>query len=311
VNALPAATVTALGPTTFCAGGSVTLRASAGSTYLWSNGATTRDITVSAAGSYSVTVNDGACSATSAATTVTVNPLPVATITPLSSTTFCAGGSVVLRASTGTSYLWSNGATTRDLTVSAAGNYSVTVTNANGCSATSAATAVTVNPLPPANVTVTGSLALCPGATVTLTAPAGYSYLWSNGATTQAITVAAAGNYSVAVTSASGCSTTSAPVSVTTQPATTITGQPPNTTLLRNQTKNVLVTATGAGQLHYQWFSVAADGTTFLGNVGTDSSTLTVGPYTKKGTFWFRVTVTSGTCTQSSVTSNVMTVTVN
>jgi hypothetical protein len=62
-------TITASGPTTFCNGGSVTLTASAGTSYLWSNGATTQSITVTNAGSYTVTVDAVA----SAATVVTVN----------------------------------------------------------------------------------------------------------------------------------------------------------------------------------------------------------------------------------------------
>ena len=58
VNALPATpTITAGGPTTFCAGGSVTLTSSAGTSYLWSNGATTPSINVTTAGSYTVKGN--------------------------------------------------------------------------------------------------------------------------------------------------------------------------------------------------------------------------------------------------------------
>ncbi|HEY0160933.1 MAG TPA: ELWxxDGT repeat protein, partial [Thermoanaerobaculia bacterium] len=231
VNPLPTATVTPLGATTFCEGGSVTLRASEGTSYLWSNGATTRDITVSASGNYSVTVtNANGCSATSSATTVTVNPLPAATVTALGATAFCEGGSVTLRASEGTSYLWSNGATTRDITVSASGNYSVTVTNANGCSATSSATAVTVNPLPAATVTALGATTFCEGGSVTLRASEGTSYLWSNGATTRDITVTASGNYSVTVTNANGCSATSSPTTVTVNPPPAATVTPLSTT---------------------------------------------------------------------------------
>lgn len=67
-------TITAGGPTTFCAGGSVTLTASAGASYTWSNSATTQSISVTSSGSYSVTVDDGAgCTATSTPTVVTVN----------------------------------------------------------------------------------------------------------------------------------------------------------------------------------------------------------------------------------------------
>ncbi|MFM2206904.1 MAG: hypothetical protein RL213_879, partial [Bacteroidota bacterium] len=67
------ATITAGGPTTFCSGGSVTLTASAANGYLWSNGETTQSITVTASGSYSVTLNTGSCNATTLPVTVTVN----------------------------------------------------------------------------------------------------------------------------------------------------------------------------------------------------------------------------------------------
>jgi hypothetical protein len=77
--------------------------------------------------------------------TVTTECSVTATITAGGSTTFCQGGSVMLTSSPGDSYLWSTGATTQSITVSAAGDYTVNVTSANGCSATSTVTAVTVN----------------------------------------------------------------------------------------------------------------------------------------------------------------------
>lgn len=78
--------------------------------------------------------------------TINTPPLaPTAPTTPTGTTTICSGSSLVLTASAGTTYLWSNGATTESITVTTAGNYSVRVTNANGCqSAVSAATEVRV-----------------------------------------------------------------------------------------------------------------------------------------------------------------------
>src|ERR1035438_5385792 len=145
VNSLPTPTITAGGNTTFCTGGSVTLTASAGSSYLWSpNGETDQAITVSSSGSYSVAVTDGNnCTGTSSATVVTVNTLPTPTITAGGNTTFCAGGSVTLTASAGSSYLWSpNGETSQAITVSSSGSYSVAVTDGNNCTGTSSATVV-------------------------------------------------------------------------------------------------------------------------------------------------------------------------
>jgi hypothetical protein len=84
---------------------------------------------------------------------VTVNPLPAATITPQSSTTFCAGDSVILQANSGTglTYQWKKGAaniagaTLLNYTAKTGGTYKVVVTSSNSCSKTSAGTLVTVN----------------------------------------------------------------------------------------------------------------------------------------------------------------------
>jgi hypothetical protein len=144
VNPLPAPSITAGGPTAICAGGSVSLSSSSASSYLWSNGATTQSITVNSAGTYSVIATNNGCSGASAATTVTVNPLPAPVITAGGPTAICAGGSVTLSSSSASSYLWSNGATTQSITVNSAGSYSVALTNSNGCKATSSPTTVTV-----------------------------------------------------------------------------------------------------------------------------------------------------------------------
>jgi hypothetical protein len=84
---------------------------------------------------------------------VTVNALPSApTITASGSTSIENGGSVTLTASSGTTYLWSNGATTSSITVSTAGNYTVQVINASGC-ISFASSVVTVNVVPSVTTT--------------------------------------------------------------------------------------------------------------------------------------------------------------
>jgi hypothetical protein len=217
-------TIQASGPATFCAGGSVTLTSSAGSSYLWSTGATTSSISVLTSGSYWVQVTDGSgCTSPQSDTTVvTVNPLPAKpTITPSGATTFCSGGSVTLTSSAGTSYLWSTGATTSSISVTTTGSYWVRVADANGCqSPQSDATAVTVNTLPAKpTITPSGATTFCSGGSVTLTSSAGSSYLWSTGATTSSISVSTTGSYWVRVTDANDCqSPQSDPVAVTVNP---------------------------------------------------------------------------------------------
>jgi len=208
VHPLPPASVTASGPLTLCQGSSVTLSAPAGYSYLWSNGATTQSISVSASGSYGVTVSANGCSSNSTSQVVTVNPTPPSNVVASGPLTFCQGGSVALVAPSGYAYVWSNGATTQSINATTSGTFTVTVYG-NGCSSTSAPVQVSVIPNPSAVVTASGSLSFCQGGSVTLVAPAGGTYLWSNGAITQSISVTSAGVYSVVVT-ANGCSTTSA-----------------------------------------------------------------------------------------------------
>lgn len=213
VNELPAATITPNNLTTFCQGGSVTLSSSAASSYLWSNGATTQDIIVSNSGNYSVTVtNANGCSASSDATAVTVNPLPTPTVSANGPTTFCEGGSVTLSSSPASYYEWRNDQNQpvwyqKDFATGTAGSYYVKVGDANGCEGSSVSTTVTTNPAPAPTITANGPTSFCQGGSVTLSAPNGFSnYLWSNGATTKNITVNSTGNYSVSVTNANSCS---------------------------------------------------------------------------------------------------------
>ena len=146
VNSLPTAVITPGGPTSFCSGNSVTLTSSAATSYLWGSGATTPSIIVSISGNDSVRVTDiNGCSKTSAFTTVTVHSLPpTPIITAGGPTTFCTGDSVILTATSSVSYLWSTGETTQNIIASASENDLVTITDANGCSATSGTLMVTV-----------------------------------------------------------------------------------------------------------------------------------------------------------------------
>ncbi len=128
----PTASITAGGPTNFCAGNTVTLSiATAGTNYLWSNGAQTNSITVGTPGNYSLIVWDNTgCAASSNQLLVTNTTDPIPTITVSGELEFCSGQTVQLIASAGTSFLWNNGLQTQAITVTEAGDYSATVTGA-------------------------------------------------------------------------------------------------------------------------------------------------------------------------------------
>lgn len=277
VNPPPATpTITPGGPTTFCTGGSVTLTSSAPTGNTWSTAETTNSIVVSSSGSYTVSVGSGSCTATSAPIAITVNPSPTATITPGGPTSFCMGGSVTLTASSGGGYLWSTGATTQSITISASGSYTVTVTS-SGCSATSAPTVVTVSTTPgPPTVTPGGPTTFCSGGSVTLTSSAGGSYLWSDGSTTQAITVSNPGSYTVTITTG-GCSASSTPTTVTVNPTPatpTITAGGPT-----NFCAGDSVQLTSSAASGYLWSNAATTQSIWVQTTGS-----------------FTVTVSNGTC---------------
>ncbi len=225
VNALPTPTITPGGSTTFCAGGSVNLTATAANAYLWSTGETTQTVLATTSGGRTVTITDvNGCTATSPSEAITVNALPTPTITPGGSTTFCAGGSVNLTATLASSYLWSTGETTQTVVAATAGNRTVTITDSNGCSATSSPVSVTVNLLPAAIITTSGPTSFCADGSVNLTASSGASWNWSSGETTQSVLVGNTSNKTVTVTDVNGCSNTSTvvPVTVHALPATPV-----------------------------------------------------------------------------------------
>ncbi len=184
------------------------------SCYLWSTGANTQCINVNTAGAYTVTVCDmNGCTGT-ATTVLTVNPLPSPVITGNNS--ICQGAFSNFNAGAGyATYQWSTGANTQIISVNAAGSYTVTVSDGNGCTGSATETLnVTPNPLP----TITGDSTLCPGQSTFLDAGAGYAnYIWSTSATTQGITISTFGIYTVTVSNANAC-TGSASITISAAP---------------------------------------------------------------------------------------------
>jgi len=178
--------------------------------------------------------------------------LPTPTITSNKTSPICANESVILTSSAATGNSWSNGETTQSITVNTSGTFTVKTTNAAGCtSANSAATTVTINPIPTTpTISAGGLLRFCTDGSVVLTSGAATGNTWSNGATTQSITVNTSGSFTVKTTNANGCtSANSAATAVTVDPlpstpTASVTVQPTCTVA----TGTIVVTApTGAG----------------------------------------------------------------
>ncbi len=178
----------------------------------WSNGEHTDSITDLSSGTYSVTVSDSVgCSVTGSAVVNSSNAISV-NITE-DKAVICAGDTVHICATAGfNSYTWNIGNTDSCIMVNDAGNYYVTVTGANGCSAESNHLAVDVFPLPSVSVSVNGD---------TLSAYNAVTYQWYlngnqiNGATHNMHIASQPGNYTVAVTDTNGCSATSNAIVIT------------------------------------------------------------------------------------------------
>ena len=266
------------GNTTLCDGGSTTLTAMGGDSYQWSTGATTASINIDTAGTYSVTASTSNGCSGSASVTVIQNEASNVTIS--GNTVICSGIGTSLTASSGTDYLWSTGETTQSISVNTPGNYSVTVTDNNGCNGSSSQTVTMMEP-----AVISGSTQICQGQSTSLSASGSGNYAWDNGASTSFITVNTPGNYTVTVTLPNGCSSSATVnVSVGTTPTPVILG---NTTLCQGQS----TTLTANGGSSYVWDN------------GNTSNSITV---SQSGVY----TVTATNAEGCSATANV-TVTVN
>lgn len=160
---------------------------------------------------------------------ITINPKPNPTITMTGQ--LC--NPVILTATGGfASYAWSNAATGNPIVVTTGGNYTVTVTTASLCTAT-ASINVPQPPGPTASISTPDPTFYCPvGAPINTKLyalqGAGYTYLWSNAATGNPITVTVPGTYTVTVTDANGCTAVSNAITISTGPC--VTPQPCSTT---------------------------------------------------------------------------------
>ncbi|NRA49861.1 MAG: hypothetical protein HRU12_12070, partial [Phaeodactylibacter sp.] len=202
--ALPGASIS--GMTSFCTGTNTILTADPpGMSYEWSNGADTQSATVDTDGAIFVTVtNSSGCQSIASIEVTEVTELAPEITGP---TEFCSGESITLSGPAGfAGYQWSGSSETETQVVTSGGTYTLTVTDINGCTG-SATVEIIENALP--DPTISGEFSFCTGESTTLFAPAGMTYLWENGDTTQSISVDTIGNYGLTITDAEGCMSSS------------------------------------------------------------------------------------------------------
>lgn len=244
----------------------------------------------STAGTYTYYVsqaNAGNDESMRAAITVVINALPATpTITASGSTTFCTGGSVELTSSATTGNTWSTNATTANITVSTTGNYSVTVTDANGCVSVSTPISVNVSNAPAPTISATSTQA-CSGDVVTVTSSAADSYSWSTGETTQSIQVSNTAAVYVTVTNANACNGVGQ--SATTN--ITFTATPSASGSFTTAGNVVTFTNTSTGAASYSWD---------FGDFTNSSATAPAHAYAANGAYTVTLTAINGNCTSTA-----------
>ncbi len=221
INTIPSASISLSGNDTICAGSSVTLTGSGGSTYLWNTTSTLPSIQVTVSGTYTLTASNN-CGSSTAEQAITVLPLPATAIQPSGPVTICTGNTATLTASGAETYLWTDGTTGTSITVSQAGTYTVTGYTSY-CGSLQASVTVSVGTSPDVLIS-SGSPAFCEGSTLTLNATGADTYLWSDGSTSASITVTQGGSYSVTGTNSCGTDSASLAVNTIAEPVATVTG---------------------------------------------------------------------------------------
>jgi hypothetical protein len=267
----------------------------------WADGTTTEDRTNLVAGTYAVTVSDATGCSVQANYTIFKKPLQVNSnlIQPK-----CNGdlGSIELTVEgvPPYTYTWSNGQTGSTIINLPAGFYSVTVSDASGCTRT---LDFAILAPPPIVVTSAISNAQCGvegSYSINLTVSGGkpgYSFLWSNGATTQNVTGLNSGSYSVAITDAGGCVTNKTITVDAVAAGWSCLINQPTAAIVCGSAGNLLATSV-ADAATYQWTVTSTDNSWSITS-GANSSTAVYTAGASGSTATFTLTITKNGCSQS------------
>jgi len=235
--------------------GPVTLTAASGfALYVWNNNSASPQMLVTSAGTYYVNCtssNGSVCQ--SPPITIYSDTIPIA-LGAADSIEICQGDTVNINGPNGySSYSWSTGETTTDISTTSLGDYYLTTLDANGCIGISDTTTISIRVLQP-NIWA-DYLTICNGmiSTSIYTDNMYQSYLWNNGTTFSNIFTSIAGNFWVSVIDQSGCIGTSDTITIA-------NGNfifdllPSDSIFLCTPSSSVVMEATNAGTfVNYQW----------------------------------------------------------
>lgn len=286
--------------------GAIDLSVSGGTapySYAWSNGQTTEDLSALPSGSYTVTVTDSnGCTRTIRV----VVPKQTFLVPSLVTQPLCAGdgttGTITLYEPTGGTspyqYVWSTGDTGKVLSGLAPGTYSVTITDATGCSRELFFVITAPQPLV-ANAEVTSQQCSGGGSRVDLKVSGGtapYSFNWSTGAVSEDLQSVAPGVYQVKITDANGCTLTHE-VMVEGASSLTCLIEPVETMPACGSQNNMLQTPVADADV-YAWRVESTDAAwSIIGSASSASINFTAGNESSSAVFW--LTITKGGCTQT------------
>jgi large repetitive protein len=249
--------------------------------YQWSNQAFTSSVSNLAPGTYTVTATDATNCPVILSVTISQPPALVVSVSTTNVTAIGAtDGTATVNANGGTapfSYLWSNGSTLQTANNLAAGTYTVTVTDNNGCTNTQNAFINAFNCTGVAALNATN--ASCAGVAngsinaLYIGGQSPITYLWSNSQTTQSITGITAGVYTVIMTDATGCALLD--TAIVTEPAPLVAeiASITNVTCPNQQAGFVVINVTGGGTAPYS-FNFPSAGQNLLA-VGVYTTTVT------------------------------------
>jgi hypothetical protein len=317
VNLLPTTSISSNGVNSICSGSSVMITSSSianatgNLTYQWKKGginifgATSSTYNATMSGQYTLDViNSNGCQVTSSIIILTTISSPTVSISSAGQTTICAGDSATLTSNVTSNatgnilYQWKkdgidiSNATNSNYTAKTSGQYTLEVTNSNGCKAISNTSVLVINLLPTTSISSNGVNSICSGSFVELTsssisnATGNLTYQWKKdginifGATNPTYNATMSGQYTLEVTNSNGCKATSSVIILTTNSSPTVNISTAGQSTICAGDSVVLTsnaTSNATGNILYQW---KKDGIDISNATNSNYTAKTSGQYT-------------------------------